>query len=224
MSCENYEKLIFLYRPGELLPEKIKKLKEHLETCRKCADLAEKVKAFRDIDKSDTTIDFSNAELLHRQILHRARMNSMPVRSRSEWLVFPKVRLALGTVIAFFVCLFFIQEFYIMMNIVRLEEKVSDYKQSVFFPSVLKDKILLSSVLEKTGVETPDDYIMVKKSTLRKLFMVYEKANITNRQLFEYIESQSELHDIRLRDGLNVKELEILNQNKHDILKYYNNL
>ncbi len=195
-----------------------------MKTCSRCATLAAKVKTFRDSFKFGPAVQSPNADMIHLRILHRARMISMPPRPSWTMVFFtPKVRFALGAVIAFFVCLFFVQESIIMMSIVRLENKVSTRNQAALTPYAISKKIFYRPLPEKDGNQTLDDYVIIKKSTLQKIFQLYENAEIYNHRLFDYIEDQSKLYNINLQDGLDMNELLIL-EKKQDILKDYYNL
>jgi anti-sigma factor RsiW len=40
MNCARYERMLFLYRPGELAPEDVRALRAHLGSCPRCAEIA----------------------------------------------------------------------------------------------------------------------------------------------------------------------------------------
>lgn len=234
MSCQYYQKLLHLNRPGELSPRLRKKLDRHTASCSSCA--AEKFKIEKASDyiaaARETKPELADPGLMTAGIMRAIRgSNDFPHKSRLDILSLPKTRLALIGLTAILIGAFFLQEFFVLYRISKLEERMTrqSSKQTILAeaPAIrgsrvgpiraFEKKEFLKSFGEK-DMEAEDGEVSIKKSMLRAWLTTYRRLQQENRILLRYLQAQfPELRGITLEDGLNPEEIEALMKNKKKI-------
>ncbi len=250
MSCQYYQKLLHLHRPGELSDRQEKRLRHHLAKCPTCA--AERA-GILEADRLVSVVRQGRPESIHQQelaadIMRTIRRMSGYPPGRGRLMVtwervtglcsLPKVRLALAGMTLFLVGAFFLQEFVILYRVTRLEQRMAAWSahrglhDDIFTRSFAKASVVkilkqdrFIKTLDTEALGKDDERVILKKSTLKSWFKAYERLWLENEVLLRLLQERlPALEGLDPANGLDRQEIEQILKNRKRILKYIEKL
>lgn len=238
MKCKKYQKLLYLYRQGELSPAEQTRLNFHIEKCEDCRgdmlkikEMDQQIAIFR-----KTESGLSEPEMLIAHIMGSIdRAPSAPPANRLgnvvdrllNWLATPGVRIGFAVLTIFITGSFFIQESMIFYRITQLEDKMAGHSENhVIAKSYLPGTSTAAHLylhLQK-GVsfkeirfllrDLENELEFVTRNKLIPMVQSYENLQITNRLLDEC----SGILGITLNDGVDPTEISKMVKNRKKIV------
>jgi hypothetical protein len=186
MNCERYEKLLYLYRPGELAPEEVRRLRAHLARCPRCAEIASSLNRAGDMTErlrlAPPTSE--NPEALAERIMMAIDREPRPSASGlsrmldriADGLERPPVRFAAAAFVCSVTAVFLIQQATLFLSVRALEQRAAARPLSRPTATVayqlerkdLEDLTLLAPALKGVLPQRPDgDTLVMTADVLR---------------------------------------------------------
>jgi hypothetical protein len=218
MGCKRYQKWIHLHRSGELSVRRMQKVNRHLEQCRTCTEVRDRIVRTdlllarmrqsnpRLVDPGRTTSAImdsigctGNSLPRDTNINHRylGPITTSIFRSIKERLSNDhKMSFGLAAVAVLIVGVFFIQESLILSHVSRLEERmVVISKNTNGFASSIRFDIPFTidciNAVKQAGLlelALPEEWVTVKKTELEALIQSYRDFRLFNAVLLKIIQ------------------------------------
>jgi hypothetical protein len=195
MKCEQSQRLIHLYRPGERSPSESRDLAEHLVECLDCRALQEEVQLFQSMVEGipDPLVNLSFPELFTEQILnHCVHREEHPIlESVFLWLQKRSVQLTFACLVLLLVGSFIGENLYTSRKILALEIRMQEQglKSSRGNPSFQDLKVVqqsLSDLVDHPVSESKRRMILnpFHAQGMRKLISYYKDLTPFRKKLF----------------------------------------
>jgi hypothetical protein len=214
MKCQKIEKLLYLYRECELTTAELGVLNDHLMTCSSCRILRRRLenepKIILQARKNEPVLQ--NVKELKKDVLRKIlRSESRASDYFFEFLSRRRVRLAFVGVLSVIVLSFFVQEFYLVSRISRLESRLAQQSDQDVLFVVPADEILdlLKPVVNGANVVDRNKVLFISEKTIRSFLRDYHTEKI-----LMYLDKK-----VNFGDGLDKKQ-EIEIQQKKALLDW----
>jgi ribosomal silencing factor RsfS len=232
---KTYQKLLHLYRSGELSRRQAKKLERHLNCCEGCA------REKRQIEKTErlmakarsTTPLLPNPQQLTEVIMQAlqyeksAELVKKGVKYESrwfDWFYMTRVRFALVSIVLVVLGIFIFQSTMILHRVSSLEQKMAlqaARAEREWYPR--PKKVMLRALEDAARVPDnwPDDWVVIDRKTLDVLLRVYEKWHRGDERGLYQLEKDFPLFEkLDFADGIKKSELKEILKNKKQILQF----
>jgi hypothetical protein len=134
MKCNEVEKFIYLYKPGELSAQELKTLNDHIAVCRNCRESMEEINEEGNIlEELKQRSAFTAPSLQFKErilsLINDRTTIDMKIERRPSFIDFrsvfmrPFYRITSAALVAGFVLLFLLQNYFTFNDILKLENK-----------------------------------------------------------------------------------------------------
>ncbi|NIM11534.1 MAG: hypothetical protein GTO45_05520 [Candidatus Aminicenantes bacterium] len=236
---KTYQKLLYLYRSGELSRREIKKLERHLDRCEECAReklQIEKTERLMAKARSTTPLPPNPQELTERimQTLQYEQLEGLGIKGVKykyrwlDWFYFPKVRFAMVGIVLVVLGIFILQSTMILHRVSSLEQKMAlqaARAEREWHPRPKKAMLRALEDAARVSDNWPDDWVVIDRKTLDVLLRVYEKWHRGEKRGLYQLEKDFPLFEkLDFADGIKKSELKEILKNKKQILQFINNI
>jgi hypothetical protein len=233
---KTYQKLLHLYRSGELSHREAKKLERHLDRCEECAREKLKIeKTEQLIEKARSTMPLlPNPQELTDRIMQTLQyeqpggsgvIKGVKYNYRwLDWFYFPRVRFAMVGIVLVVLGIFIFQSTMILHRVSSLEQKMALQAAGTEREWHPRPKKAMLRVLEEAARvpdNCPDDWVVIDRKTLDVLLRVYEKWHLGDKRgLYQLEKDFPLLEKLDFADGIKKSELKEILKNKKQILEF----
>lgn len=198
MECENIKKILLEEDPNSFTKEEVQL---HVENCKECKALLNNVnhsnliltKLKRSIPVLEDPDSLSNS-ILNEVKAERRMVNTHHSFGETllSWFMLPQMRLALYSLIIFFVVIYSYEEVTALKSVVTLENNLKS--KGVNYEAGMSDNMPNLSLLydlykilagEKKHLKLTEEWLLVNKEFLRKLFAEYNSLTPEKKKEFE---------------------------------------
>lgn len=233
---KTYQKLLHLYRSGELSRREAKKLERHLNRCEGCArEKLQVEKTERLMEKARSAMPLlPNPQELTDRIMQTLQYEQpgdlgvvKDVKYKYRWLDwfhFPKVRFALAGIVLVVLGIFIFQSTMVLHRVSSLEQKMAlqaARTEREWHPRPKKAMLRALEDAARVPDNWPDDWVVIDRKTLDILLKVYEEWHRgEKRGLYRLEKDFPLLEKLDFTDGIKKSELKEILKNKKQILKF----
>ncbi len=228
MNCRNFEKVLYLNKPGELDAREKKKLNKHLAECPVCKTLYEKTTNDKNLlfDLKKIKPQPENKKLLTSSIISNIEETEIKTRVSPDfielfatWFYRPVVKYSFLLVLLIMTGSLLVQQIQTADSVSKLENLATNYShvEKVNTPGLLNKVKQINSTNNRGNI-----YTYIKLFSLKKNI---KRLGIVNRiAIYTELNNSPEFRDLFRSGNINNSDLQYLFESRDDILLKVNEI